>query len=131
MTPPVLAYITDTVSIYTGDARSTLATLATDSVDSVVTSPPYWGLRDYGTGQWVGGDPPCAHSAGRGTNIPHTTGTAVGYPASSAHRKPSKVSAAGKRSLKVIALVFSKRRKSASRSLRVRSGSIAGPSRRP
>lgn len=83
MTPPVLAYATDTVSLYTGDARSTLATLSTGSVDSVVTSPPYWGLRDYGTGQWVGGDPACTHSAGRSTNIPHTT---VGYPASSTPR---------------------------------------------
>lgn len=26
-----------------------------------VTSPPYYGLRDYGTGKWVGGDPNCPH----------------------------------------------------------------------
>jgi site-specific DNA-methyltransferase (cytosine-N4-specific) len=30
-------------------------------VDCVVTSPPYWGLRDYGTGHWVDGDPSCVH----------------------------------------------------------------------
>lgn len=87
---PVLAYATDTVCLYTGDALDTLATLATGSVDCVVTSPPYWGLRDYGTGHWVGGDPDCAHSVGRGTNTPHTTGAptghVVGYPASAAHR---------------------------------------------
>jgi site-specific DNA-methyltransferase (cytosine-N4-specific) len=28
-------------------------------VDCVVTSPPYCGLRDYGTGVWRGGDPAC------------------------------------------------------------------------
>ena len=26
-----------------------------------VTSPPYWGLRDYGLGQWQGGDAECGH----------------------------------------------------------------------
>ena len=31
------------------------------SVNCCVTSPPYWGLRDYGTGTWEGGDPKCAH----------------------------------------------------------------------
>jgi site-specific DNA-methyltransferase (cytosine-N4-specific) len=31
------------------------------SVHCVVTSPPYYGLRDYGTGQWVGGDAGCTH----------------------------------------------------------------------
>lgn len=31
----------------------------------VVTSPPYWGLRDYGTGKFVGGDPACNHLVGR------------------------------------------------------------------
>jgi DNA modification methylase len=31
------------------------------SVQCVVTSPPYWGLRDYGTATWVGGDEGCDH----------------------------------------------------------------------
>ena len=26
-----------------------------ESVDWAVTSPPYWGLRDYGTAKWKGG----------------------------------------------------------------------------
>lgn len=34
--------------ILTGDATEVLATLPPDSVDCVVTSPPYFGLRDYG-----------------------------------------------------------------------------------
>jgi DNA modification methylase len=35
------------VRILTGDCRTLLRTLAPDSVHCVVTSPPYWGLRDY------------------------------------------------------------------------------------
>src|SRR6266851_9440828 len=31
-------------------------------VQTVVTSPPYWGLRDYGLVKWVDGDPHCTHS---------------------------------------------------------------------
>ena len=31
------------------------------SVDCCVTSPPYYGLRDYGTAEWIGGDANCDH----------------------------------------------------------------------
>lgn len=41
-------YADDTVTLLHGDAREVLAGLPTASVDCVVTSPPYWGLRDYG-----------------------------------------------------------------------------------
>jgi DNA modification methylase len=58
MTP---AYHDGIVSIYRGDARAVLAQMDADSVDCVVTSPPYWGLRDYGTAKWVGGSPDCDH----------------------------------------------------------------------
>lgn len=30
-------------------------------VQSCITSPPYYGLRDYGTGTWIGGDENCSH----------------------------------------------------------------------
>lgn len=40
-----------TVRIITGDCREALRGLPDESVHCVVTSPPYWGLRDYGTGQ--------------------------------------------------------------------------------
>lgn len=36
-----------TVRILTGDVRAVLKTLADDSVDCCITSPPYWGLRSY------------------------------------------------------------------------------------
>jgi len=40
-----------TATLYYGqDVRETLRTLPEASVHTVCTSPPYWGLRDYGTG---------------------------------------------------------------------------------
>ncbi len=36
------------VELLVGDSRDSLPTLAAQSVQCVVTSPPYWGLRDYG-----------------------------------------------------------------------------------
>lgn len=36
-----------TVRILTGDVRAVLKTLADESVDCCITSPPYWGLRSY------------------------------------------------------------------------------------
>lgn len=51
--------------ILTGDALTQLGTLPDESVHCVVTSPPYWGLRDYGTKPLVfGGDPSCKHRWG-------------------------------------------------------------------
>jgi DNA modification methylase len=44
-----------------GDVRESLRTLPDESVQCVVTSPPYYGLRDYGTASWKGGDPACDH----------------------------------------------------------------------
>jgi DNA modification methylase len=42
-----------------------LAEIPDNSVQCVVTSPPYWGLRDYGTAAWAGGDVECEHTAMR------------------------------------------------------------------
>jgi DNA modification methylase len=50
-----------TVKILTGDCRDVLKTLPDQSAQCVVTSPPYFGLRDYGTGTWSGGDPDHEH----------------------------------------------------------------------
>ena len=47
--------------IIQGDVIEVLRTLPEESVHCCVTSPPYWGLRDYGTGTWDGGDPNCDH----------------------------------------------------------------------
>ena len=47
--------------IIVGDNRLTLAELPAGSVQTCVTSPPYYGLRDYGTAAWTGGDEQCGH----------------------------------------------------------------------
>ena len=48
--------------ILIGDARKRLAELPAGSVRTCITSPPYFGLRDYGTASWDGGDPECPHT---------------------------------------------------------------------
>lgn len=47
--------------ILQGNCLETLKSIADESVDCCITSPPYYGLRDYGTGEWVGGKPDCPH----------------------------------------------------------------------
>jgi DNA modification methylase len=47
--------------IYTGDCKEILKKLPDKSVNCCITSPPYFGLRDYGTAVWNGGDPECKH----------------------------------------------------------------------
>ncbi len=44
------------------NANAALLPLADKSVHMIATSPPYWGLRDYGTAKWEGGDPECDHA---------------------------------------------------------------------
>jgi DNA modification methylase len=53
-----------TWQILVGDVREKLRELPDQSVQTCVTSPPYWGLRDYGTASWEGGDADCAHRVG-------------------------------------------------------------------
>ena len=49
--------------ILQGDVNDKLQELEPESIQCVVTSPPYWGLRDYGTASWEGGDEDCDHVA--------------------------------------------------------------------
>ena len=53
-------------TIHIGDALTLAQQLPDQYIQTIVTSPPYWGLRDYGTGVWQGGDPACDHSPFRG-----------------------------------------------------------------
>lgn len=51
----------DSVTLYQGDAADVLSQLEAGSVDCIVTSPPYFGLRDYGVdGQLGAEDTPSA-----------------------------------------------------------------------
>ncbi len=56
-----MIYTDDWLTVYAGDCRAVLSTLEPESVHCVVTSPPYWGLRDYGTATWEGGEADCDH----------------------------------------------------------------------
>jgi DNA modification methylase len=46
-----------TVNIINGDCRDILPTIHAESFDCCVTSPPYWGLRDYGHEGQIGLEP--------------------------------------------------------------------------
>jgi site-specific DNA-methyltransferase (cytosine-N4-specific) len=49
-------------ALHVGDARAVLATMPAGSADCIVTSPPYWGKRDYGTaGQYGHEETPAAY----------------------------------------------------------------------
>lgn len=54
-------YESKLTNIIVGNCLETIKMLPDESVNCIVTSPPYYGLRDYGTGKWVGGDPNCPH----------------------------------------------------------------------
>jgi DNA modification methylase len=62
--------------IYTGDCLDILPTLDGESVQCCVTSPPYWGLRDYGTAVWEGGDSECDH---KGNPLCSSSSSLAGY----------------------------------------------------
>ena len=49
------------VTIHQGDALELLKAMPSGSVHMACTSPPFYGLRDYGTGRWEGGHPDCDH----------------------------------------------------------------------
>jgi len=46
-----------TAKVIVGDNRQTLKQLPDKSVQTVITSPPYWGLRDYGNDAQIGHEP--------------------------------------------------------------------------
>ena len=46
--------VLETEKIYQGDCIEILKDMPDESIDCVVTSPPYWGLRDYGKGEQLG-----------------------------------------------------------------------------
>lgn len=59
------AYQDEWLTIFEGDARQVLSSIPDESVHAVITSPPYWGLRSYGTDPQVwGGDADHDHEWG-------------------------------------------------------------------
>ena len=49
------------IEILQGDCLAVLRTLPSRSIQTCVTSPPYFQLRDYLTATWIGGDAQCDH----------------------------------------------------------------------
>jgi DNA modification methylase len=50
-------FLNGRVTMHIGDVRAKLRELPADHFDCVVTSPPYWGLRDYGVAGQIGLEP--------------------------------------------------------------------------
>ena len=94
--PVVVVFVA--VTIMQGDVVEKLRELKDQSVHCVVTSPPYWGLRDYGTARWDGGDPTCDHDTikargGRGGSGPNSKNAAGATPSEFAAANCSKCGA--------------------------------------
>lgn len=51
-----------TITLLAGDVVEVLKTLPDKSVHACICSPPFYGLRDYGTASWEGGRPDCQHT---------------------------------------------------------------------
>ncbi len=66
------------VRLYHGDAAAVLRSLPAGIAQTCVTSPPYWGLRDYGTGSWTGGDTDCDHALPKQVDRKFTNGRGEG-----------------------------------------------------
>lgn len=65
-----------TVRILVGDCILRLRKMKDESVHCAVSSPPYWGLRDYKIEPSIwGGDPECKHQWGRSGRIVRSGGT--------------------------------------------------------
>ena len=72
--------------IVLGDCLEVLRTLPDGCVQTCVTSPPYWGLRDYGTAEWDGGDAGCDHVEVCGTTRGGLRSTLTGGQDTSPHK---------------------------------------------
>ena len=68
MTKQVPLQIDDSV-IFQGDATAILQRLPSESVQCIVTSPPYWGLRDYNIPKQIGLEPTLPQFLNRLTSV--------------------------------------------------------------
>lgn len=56
-------------AVLCGDSLDVMRQLPDACVNAVFTSPPYYLLRDYGTGRWEGGDSSCSHRPSKRQNL--------------------------------------------------------------
>ena len=47
--------------IIQGDVLGELKKIPDETINMIISSPPYYGLRDYGTATWEGGNKDCDH----------------------------------------------------------------------
>lgn len=52
-------------TIIVGDILDVIKSIPDESIDCTITSPPYWGLRNYGTVAWTGGRADCDHKSAK------------------------------------------------------------------
>ena len=64
-----VVFRTPQIELYNGDALDVLRSLPTESFDCVITSPPYYGLRDYGVEGQIGNEPSLAEYIGALVNV--------------------------------------------------------------
>ncbi|NTF54396.1 site-specific DNA-methyltransferase [Agrobacterium rhizogenes] len=57
MSHPIRSILDGRCKIHVGDCIDVMRSMPANSVDCVVTSPPYWGLRDYGVVGQIGLEP--------------------------------------------------------------------------
>tara|TARA_R110001592_G_scaffold104716_1_gene294651 strand:+ start:207 stop:1172 length:966 start_codon:yes stop_codon:yes gene_type:complete len=67
-----------TVQFLLGNCLTELKKLKKNSVNTCITSPPYYQLRDYSVGNWINGDPNCNHE--KGINRKHLISDSVVKP---------------------------------------------------
>jgi len=85
----------DGVTLHLGDCLEKLREMEDEIIDSCITSPPYYGLRNYeNEGRWWGGDIDCEHE--KGAIITHQRRSNDG---GSAGRKQTTNKGAGKRDM--------------------------------
>lgn len=65
--------------VHLGRSPECLKAIPDGTVHTCITSPPYWGLRDYGTACWEGGDPQCDHDVQRWDGPKQTQGAQSGH----------------------------------------------------
>lgn len=82
-------YQSDNLTLYCSDVLDALRELPSESVHMCVTSPPYYGLRDYGTAEWEGGDVECRHTKGDGSPKSRAKSTLHGFAESQGHNLES------------------------------------------
>lgn len=61
------------IQLHHGEAAGVLRSLPAGIVQTAITSPPYWALRDYGTAEWTGGDPDHDHQGSVARTMPAGT----------------------------------------------------------